>query len=167
MRNAKLLVVVDESRPAKHAVAYVARMVGRRKGFRLCLAHVLPPFPPALLEFRGTENPDEEERLDAERKAKQGRFVRAARDAAEKVLASALSTLRKAGVPRSIIDTRFFEPANGSGAAERILELARASRYHTVIVGRESVSWFREIVQGDLAEELVRRGQGFAIWVIE
>ena len=165
--NPKLLLVIDESSASKRAVAYVARMVGGRKGFRLCLAHVLPPLPSGLLEFRGAENPDEEKRLDAELKIKQRRFLALAREAAEEVLAGAFTTLRKAGVPRSMIETRFFASPNGNGAAGHILEMARAGRYHTVIVGRESVSWFRELVHGDIAEELVRHGRGLTIWVIE
>ncbi len=62
MRNTKLLLVVDESRSSKRAVTYVARTIGRRRGFQLCLAHLLLPIPPALLEFGGAENPDEERR---------------------------------------------------------------------------------------------------------
>ncbi len=167
MTGTKLLVVADESHASKHAVTYVAKMIGRRKGFRLCLAHVLPPLPSRLLEFRGAENPDEEKRLDAELKTKQRRFLVVAREAADKVLAGAFSTLRKAGVPRSMIETRFFASINDGGASMQILEIARAGRYHTVVVGRDSVSWFRELVHGDLAEELVRHGRGLTIWVIE
>ncbi len=167
MTGTKFLVVADESHASKHAVAYVAKMIGRRKGFRLCLAHVLPPLPSQLLEFRGAENPDEEKRLDAELKAKQRRFLAVAREAAEKVLAGAFSTLRKAGVPRSMIETRFFASVNDGGAALQILKIARAGRYRTVVVGRESVSWFRDLFHGDLAEELVRQGRGLTIWVIE
>ncbi len=167
MTDTKLLVVADESNASKHAVAYVAKMVGKRKGFRLCLAHVLPPLPSRLLEFRGAENPDEEKRLDAELKTKQRRFLATARDAAEKVLVGAFSTLRKAGVPRSMIQTRFFASVNDGGAAVQILEMAHAGRYRTVVVGREAASWFRELFHGDLAEELVRHGRGLTIWVIE
>ena len=54
----RLLVLVDESPASKRAVSYVARMVGRRRGFQLCLAHLLPPLPAGLMEFRGAENID-------------------------------------------------------------------------------------------------------------
>jgi nucleotide-binding universal stress UspA family protein len=37
----------------------------------------------------------------------------------------------------------------------------------TVVIGRKSLSWLRELIDGDPAEELVRRGKGFTIWVVE
>ena len=52
-------------------------------------------------------------------------------------------------------------------AAGEILKIARGRKCHTVVIGRQSLSWFRELVQGDLAEEIVRRGKGFTIWVVE
>jgi nucleotide-binding universal stress UspA family protein len=163
----RLLVLVDESPASKRAVSYVARMVGRRRGFQLCLAHLLPPLPAGLMEFRGAENPDEEQRLDAALKASQRRWMVAAKEAAHSVFAGACAMLHAAGVPAKAVETRFFDPTNGASVAERIIHLARSRKCGTVVVGREAVSWFRELVRGDLAEELVRSGKGVTIWVVE
>jgi nucleotide-binding universal stress UspA family protein len=62
---------------------------------------------------------------------------------------------------------RFFDPVDGHNAAEEILKVARARNCYTMVIGRQSLSWIRELVQGDLAEEVVRRGKGFTIWVVE
>ncbi|MGD0264180.1 MAG: hypothetical protein ABSD47_04375 [Candidatus Methylomirabilota bacterium] len=61
MTNTRTLLVIDESEGTKRAVMYVARMVGRRRGFWLCLGHILPLLPPQLLEFGGAENPVKED----------------------------------------------------------------------------------------------------------
>ncbi len=70
------------------------------------------------------------------------------------------------GVSPRALDVQFSEGVEGWGAAERILELAQARRCDTVVFGRESVSWFRELMSGDLAAEVVRRGKGYTIWVV-
>jgi nucleotide-binding universal stress UspA family protein len=163
----KLLLVIDDSSASKRAIAYVARMLGRRKGVHLCVAHLLPPLPSRLLEFGGSEDPDEETRLDAGLKMRQARWLAEVKKTAQRALAAANTTLRNAGVPRSAIDVQFSDAIAGGGIANRLLEVARTSNCDTVVVGRESLSWFRELVQGDLAEELVRRGQGLTIWVVE
>jgi len=48
-----------------------------------------------------------------------------------------------------------------------ILRLARARKCDTVVIGKKSLSWLRELIDGNPAEELVRQGKGFTIWVIE
>lgn len=163
----RLLVVLDESVASRRTVAYMARMVGRRRGLRLCLAHVLPPLPPGLLEAAGSEDPKYARRQHPQLKVRQKRWLVAAQRTAQQTFASAKAALRKAGVPAKALDTQFFGALDGRSAADRILELARASRCRTVVVGRESLSWFRELVRDDLAGELVRRGEGFTVWVVE
>lgn len=54
------------------AVAYVAKIVRGREAIHICLFHVLPPIPPRLLEFGGTEDPQKEQVLSVELKAAQG-----------------------------------------------------------------------------------------------
>jgi len=79
----------------------------------------------------------------------------------------ATTTLRHGGVPAGTLDILFSEGVEGLHAAERVLELARAQRCDTVVVGRASVSWFRKLMSANLAEELVRRGKEFTIWVVQ
>jgi nucleotide-binding universal stress UspA family protein len=165
--NTALLVVVDKSAAARRAVEYVAKLVGRRRGFRLRLAHILAPVPPKLLEYRSVDDLDEQERLDARFEAKQRQWLAAATAAAARTEAITNATLRKAGVPAKAVSTLLSDPFDSHDAAEQILELARAHQCRTVVVGRQSISWFRKLMHGDLAAELVRRGEGFTIWVVE
>jgi nucleotide-binding universal stress UspA family protein len=162
----RLLVVLDESTASRRTVAYVGRLVGRR-GFQLCLAHVLPPMPSALLESDGGEGARPGQREHAQLKVRQQRWRLGVRRSAQQTFARAKTALRKAGVPAKALDVQFFGAVDGRNAADRILDVARASRCRTVVVGRESLSWVREFPRRDLPGELVRRGEGFSIWVVE
>ncbi len=167
MISSKVLVVVDESPASERAVTYVAKIVGRQQSLRICLAHILPRLPPRLLEFRGAEHPQTERRLDAGLRHDQQRWMAGAKKKAQRALGMAAATLRRGGVPARALDVQVSEAVEGLGAADRVLELARTRQCDTVVVGRESVSWFRELVRSNLAEELVHRGRGFTIWVVE
>ena len=76
-------------------------------------------------------------------------------------------TAAATGVPAKAVETRFFDPANGASVVARVIHRARSRTCSTVIVGRQAVSWFRELVRGDLAEELVGCGSSVTIWVVE
>lgn len=167
--NHRLLVVVDESSSSKSAVEYVARMLRRRRGFQLCLAHFLPPLPPILLEFGGAEDPDKEKRLNAQLKTEQQQWIAAARQKAEPALNWARSRLRKAGLPAASLTTQFSDPAGEQDSvSEEILDLARRNKCRTIVVGRRSLSWLRRITAGkDLAERLVRQGKNLTLWIVE
>jgi len=167
--NNRLLVVVDESSSSKSAVEYVARMLHRRRGFQLCLAHFLPPLPPILLEFGGAEDPDKERRLDAQLKTEQKQWIAATRKKAELALDWARARLRKAGLPATSLTTQFSDPASEQDSvSEEILGLARRNKCRTIVVGRRSLSWLRRITAAkDLAERLVQQGKNLTLWIVE
>lgn len=167
MRSTKLLVVVDESKASKRAVSYVAQMVGRRRGYRICLAHPLSEIPASLIEYGGGKNRDEEQKLEADLHRDQKRWVFAAQEKAQPALNGAGAALRKAGLAAGAIEARFCYPADGRARGDEILDLARKHKCHTVVVGSESLSWLRQLLGGDPVEELLRRGKGFTIWVVE
>ena len=167
MRSTRLLVVVDESEASKRAVSYVAQVAGRRRGFRICLVYPLSEIPASLIEYGGGKTPDEEKKLDAELHAAQKRWVLEAQKKAQPVLSRAGAILRKGGLAGRAIEEGFCYPADGRARGDEILELARKHRCHTVVVGSESLSWLRQILGSDPVEELLRRGKGFTIWVVE
>lgn len=167
MADTRILVAIDDSAASRNAAKYVAKLVGRRRGFRLCLVHVLPPLPPALLEHGGSEEPQKEAQLEAELRAEQERWTSKMKKAAQSGLNKASAILRNAGVPRRNLQAMFCEPAEGRDAADAILGMARECKCHTVVAGRQSVSWFHELFSQDLAEELLRRGKGFSVWLVE
>ena len=132
----------------------------------MCRTH--SAFLPAhLIEYGGARNPAEEKKLKTELHAGQKLWIAQAKEKAQPALDCACATLHKAGLGTKAIETKFCFPAERSSTGDEILALARAHKYHTVVVGRESLSWWRQFVNIDPVEELVRRGKGFTIWVVE
>lgn len=167
MEITKLLVVVDNSPASIRAVTYVARILGGRRGFRVCLAHTLPSPPARMLEFGGAEDPRKEEWLEARLHASRALWVSAAKRKASGSLERAYGELRKAGFTRGEIELDFCFPSDRKNAPKEILTLARGHGCKTVVVGRRSLSWLRTLLQTNPADELVRLGKGFTTWVVE
>ena len=159
MKLTKLLVVVDESPATKRALEYVAHVVSRRRDFRICLAHALPSPPPELVEFRGAEK----DRLQAYKR----RWISVVEMTEQRALGRANAILRRRGITEKAIEAHYCNLVDESRATEEILGLARSRKCDTVVVGRDSLSWLGELIQGDPAEEIVRQGKGFTIWVVE
>jgi nucleotide-binding universal stress UspA family protein len=167
MVDKNLLVVLDDSAASKRAVKYVGTFVGKRKGFQISLLHVLAPVPTGLLEHGGSENPAKEARLDAEEKAKQHRWTSNANKASQKGLDEARAILRSAGIASAAVKALTYEPGENEDAADIILNMARERRCRSIVVGRQSVSWFQKLFSEQLSDELVRRGKEFCVWAIE
>ena len=163
----KLLVVVDNSLASMRAVAYVAQILGGRRGFRVCLAHTLPSPPARMMEFGGAEDPQKEEWLEARLRASRHLWESAAKRKASGSLELAYADLRRAGFARGEIEVHFCYPSDRRNAPKEILTLARERGCQTIVVGRRSLSWLRELLQTNPADELVRLGKGFTTWVVE
>ncbi|MGH9738790.1 MAG: universal stress protein [Candidatus Acidiferrales bacterium] len=167
MLDTRLLIVLDDSVTSRRAVKYVGKFVGKRRGFRICLVHVLPPLPPEFLEHGGSGYPEKEARVAVDLKAQQRHWISAAKKKAQTGLDVARATLRKAGLSAGAVQTLFCEPGEGPDTAEVILNMARGCHCRTVVVGRRSVSWLHELFSQELSEELLRHGKGFCVWAIE
>jgi nucleotide-binding universal stress UspA family protein len=159
MKSAKLLVVVDESPATKRALEYVAQVASRRRDFRVCLAHTLPSPPPELVEFRGAEK----DRIRAYKR----RWISVVEMTEQRALDRANAVLRRGGIAEKAIEAHYCNLVDASRATNEILGLARLRKCDTVVIGRKSLSWLGELIHGDPAEELVRQGKGFTIWVVE
>ena len=105
--------------------------------------------------------------MDAELHTKQKQWIFAAQEKAKLALDRAGAALRKAGLAAGAIEERFCFPADGRARGDEILELARELKCQTVVVGSESLSWLRQLLGSDPVEELLRRGKGFTLWVVE
>ena len=160
-----LFLVIDESGASRHTLQYVGALVGKRRGFRIVLGYVLPSLPTELLEFGGAENPEKEEKLGKDLKREQKRWLSVARRKARDVFTGAHAVLQRAGVPGSAVKTTTMYLPEGQDPVERLLEMAAVHRCHTIVIGRHPVSRLQELFGGDLAEKLVRRIHGPAVWV--
>ena len=159
MKNTKLLVVVDESPATKRALEYVAQVASRHRDFRVSLAHTLPSAPSELVELRGAEK----DRIRAYKR----RWISVVEMTEQRALDRANAVLRRGGVAGGAIEAHCCNLVDASRATQEILGLARSRKCDTVVIGRKSLSWLGELIHGDPAEELVRQGKGFTIWVVE
>jgi nucleotide-binding universal stress UspA family protein len=165
--NRNILIAVDDSEATNRAVAYVAMMIGGKRGFHVRLVHVLPPLPPELLEFGGAENPVVEEEKEAEMRDAQAKWLKEAEKKAATVFESAKATLRQARVPLRTVETYCCPAVPGERFVADLLEDARTHACGTVVMGRESFTGLRRFFVHHFADELIRQGHGLTVWVVE
>ena len=134
-------------------------MAAGRPNVRVCLGHALPSPPPELVEFRGAEK--------GRHRAYKSRWISADAKTEQRALDRANAVLRQGGIARTAVEAHFCYLVDGSRATQEILKLAQMRKCDTVVIGRKSLSWLGELIHGDPAEELVRQGKGFTIWVVE
>lgn len=166
-RTEKFLIAVEESAASLKAVSYVGQIIRGRTDVHVCLLHVLPSIPPGLLEFGGAEQPQLEQRLSGELRQDQARWIETAKRNAHASLDKALAILLKCGLSSNKVSTSFSSPIHRPDVAHEILKVAQTWKCGTLVVGRHTRSWIREIRSTHVGEDLVRKGQGFAIWVVE
>jgi nucleotide-binding universal stress UspA family protein len=168
MPNTKhILIAVDDSEASYRAVTYVGSIIGGCEGFRVCLLHALPPLPRELLEFGGSEDPQQEEREEAYIKTEQTRWIEAVAQAAEPVFARAKYILHEARVPEDTVETQVVDTVNTQDTVLDILETAHARHCGTVVVGRKSYHGLKALVMSHVSDELISQGEGLAVWVVE
>jgi nucleotide-binding universal stress UspA family protein len=168
MPNTKhILIAVDDSEASYRAVTYVGSIIGGYEGFRVCLLHALPPLPRELLEFGGSEDPQQEEREEASIKTEQARWIEAVAQAAEPVFARAKHILHEARVPEDAVETQIVDTVNTQDTVLDILDTAHARHCGTVVVGRESYHGLKALLTSHVSDELISQGEGLAVWVVE
>ncbi len=162
----KILIAIEDSEASMKAVAYVAEMVGGRESIHICLFHALPPIPPRLLEFGGTEDPQKEQVLSTEVKSAQTEWVEKAQDAVQPLITRARTILQDHGVSQDQISTHFSHTIHKLDIVQEILNGAKQSHCETVVVGRHRLPWVQDLFYNHTGEKLVEKGHEFSIWVV-
>lgn len=141
-------------------------MMGACEDFHIVLFHVLPPIPPDLLEFGGAEDPATERKLDETLKKEQAQWIEKAKKDAEPILDDARTILYRIGALPAMVSVVFSQSIHRPDMVGELIEAAHKQNCGTIVVGRESYSNFKEIFHQHVADELAKKGQGFAVWVI-
>lgn len=165
--NKRILIAVDDSDASMRAVQYVADTIGGQDGFQVRLFHVLPPLPPELLEFIGSSDPTEEARMQATQKAQRAEWIKQAKKAEQPIFKKARAILVEAGFLARQVKGEYFSSVHQQEIPSDILETAQAAHCHTIVVGRESFSGLKRFLRRHIGDALIRKGQGFTIWVVE
>jgi len=166
-RTDKILIAVDDSEASIKAVSYVTHMLRGRKDIHVRLFRVLPAIPPELLEFGGAEDPQTEQRLSADLKQTQAGWIATAKSDAQPSLDKAMAILLHGGLSPHEVSATFSSSIHQPDVAREILEAAKNWNCGTLVVGKRAHSWLNELTAKHVGEELVRKGEGFAIWVVE
>jgi len=162
-----LLLAVDDSDASMRAATYVGETVGTHTGFSIYLFHVLPPMPPELLEFGGSENPQEEETLSKQLREDQSKWIAQAKETAQPLFEKTKRVLQQHHVAPNKIHCEFSTSIHRPDVVRDLLEAAQNLQCETIVVGRNAFPSFKEMVHTHIGEELVKKGHGFTIWVVE
>jgi nucleotide-binding universal stress UspA family protein len=161
----KALVVVDGTEASKRVLRYLAQLAAvDQPDFHL--AYIASRVPAELLETGGAETSDREEQLQSSLRRQQQVWMAGADKKAWRILRAAQTSLHNAGVEKQRIHACVSSPLDARDAADEVFLLARDQDCATVIVGHTPQSWLSLLGGGDLAQQLVRRAKGYAVWVI-
>lgn len=159
----RILVGVDGSAASERAVAYVARLAGRDPACHVHLFNVVEPVEPTWNAMRG----DLETDPGAVSDPAEARLIEEAKKRTRPVLERMTEVLRRAGVPSERIEGSWVTAAREDSFSYEILQLARTRGFGTVVVGRSALPWYRELFHPHLGEQLVHKGEGLTVWIVE
>jgi len=164
----RILLAVDESNAARRAVWYVGRMVSDRPDLHVDLYHRLPALPPELREHGGSEDPQRETELGRELSRRISEWVRELESELQPNLEKLMGILLDAGVSSSAVTYYIDEDVfPGESLADALRRAARDRGCRTIALAREHLGGIHEFFHHHVSEELVREGEGIAVWVIE
>jgi len=124
------------------------------------------PTPPKLLEFGGRENPAEEETAEAALQSDRTDWLDREQLAAAPMFTRARALLREARVPEEFVETTIVASDPHESLDSAILEVAHEKHCGTLVVGYAAFSWFQELLHAHLAEALLQKAAGIAIWIV-
>ena len=148
-----ILVAIDDFPMTQHLEECLQKMVEDRTTVTIHLFHALGPLPPQLLESRGSEDPSDEKKVEAEQLKQQESWFAHARHEAEPLLQTATDRLR-ALLSDAEIKSHFVLLYQREDLAAEILKAAHHNDCATIIVGHKSYPWLREQFHAHTAVQL-------------
>jgi nucleotide-binding universal stress UspA family protein len=166
VEHENILIAIDDSAATWRAVDYVADL--GRTSQRLCV-HLFHAdfYPPDLQESRGGTTANEEEEVEAQLERKQQRWERRMQGAAAHLFNKARGVLESAGTAPDQIQCHVVLLAHREELTDQILNSAREFGCGTIVIGRNSFHWLKELFVDHLSEEISRRAQKLYVKVIE
>jgi nucleotide-binding universal stress UspA family protein len=162
----RILLAIDDSVASGKAVDYVAELVRTRPEAGICLFHAAASMPPDLQEFRGAEDAEEETELENQLEEKQERWNRRAEKTAAPVLGKARSILQNAGIAPEQIESRAAVLLHREDLTDEILRAAREYDCDTIVVGRKSFPWLKELLVDHLGEKINAKSARIAVRIV-
>ncbi len=145
----KILVAVNDSDDATHAVHYVGNVTKSVSDVQISLLYVYPDPPPDYYHKGGSMEAYREIMLD------QGR----------KVIKLAVKTLREYGLSKENIRTD-IRLAEGKTISQVILDEQNKQDFNTLVVGKRGISKNEEFLYGSISNNIARGCKGFTVWIV-
>jgi len=156
----KVLIALDSSEGAWHAVEYVARTFGKTPEVEVILAHILSGLPPALWDDGHILNEKERqarERLKANWQADQEKNWQGL---VEKAKALFISSGLAAEKISSLFKPKYYD------VAEDLVSEAVARGCDTVVMGRRGMGTAKSLVLGSVTNKVVQNSRGLAVTIV-
>ncbi|HLW65487.1 MAG TPA: universal stress protein [Gemmataceae bacterium] len=166
MANAKrILLAVDGAEASQKVTRYVADLMAGANGLEVQMLHL--ELPPRMLEWGGSEDPQIEDEVSRERADAYHQLEERRELKGQAVMDRMQSILTRRGIAVTGRFVEFQEPLDADTITKAILDAAKEHHCGTVVVGRKSFSGWQRLFRKQVAEELVRDGEGIAVWVVE
>jgi nucleotide-binding universal stress UspA family protein len=156
----KVLIALDSSEGAWHAVEYVARTFGKAPDSGVILGHILAGLPPALWDdghILDDKERESRERLKANWQAEQEKNWLGLVDKAKARLAAAGMS---ADSITSLFKPRYFD------VAEDIVNEAVTTGCDTIVMGRRGLGTAKSLVLGSVTNKVVQNSRGLAVTIV-
>jgi hypothetical protein len=167
----RILLACDGGTEAHRALEYVAEIVAGRSDFRVSLYHRLPALPPDLREHGGSEYPQREGELDRDLSTRVAAWISSSKEAVQATLGKLEGELVERGVRPDTISRWVDDDASpGESLTDALRRVASQRDCGTIAVSRQHaamIDGFEKLFSHHTSDALVRKGRGFAIWVIE
>lgn len=152
IKSRKILLAVDVSENSHRAVVYAGDFTASTES-EITLYHVVRSFGMGIV--------DENSILDEEMKE---RFVEEVQNDVPRMFSRHTESLKRCGVARSSISSKHTFPSY-SRAAD-ILREAKEGGYGTIVLGRRGLSEAPEFLMGSVANKVLSRAKGIAVWIV-
>jgi nucleotide-binding universal stress UspA family protein len=163
----RILLAIDDSAASRKAVDYVAELARTKPEAGVCLFHAAASMPPELQEFRGAEDAKEETELENQLEGKQEHWKKRAEKTAEPVLGKARSILQSSGIAPEQIESRAAVLLHREDLIDEILRTAREYDCDTIVVGRQSFPWLKELFVDHLGEKINAKSERIAVRIVD
>jgi nucleotide-binding universal stress UspA family protein len=148
-----ILVAIDDFPMTQHLEDCLRKTLKDPHAVTIHLFHALGPLPPQLLESRGSEDPAQEKKVEAEQVQQQESWFSRARAEAEPLLQTATARLRDL-LSDAKIESHFVLLYQREDLAAEILKAAHHNDCAMIIVGHKSYPWLREQFHAHTAVQL-------------
>ena len=165
-KHGKVLVAIDDSVASWKALDEVAKLVRTQPELDINLFYAAS-YPPELQEFRGAEGAKEEEKLDTQLKRKQEHWEREAESGAAPLFKKARAILEDAGAAPEQVHAQASALMHREDLIDEIVKAAHESDCATIVVGRNSFPWLKELFVDHLGDEISRKASGISVRVID